>query len=244
MLFRYSLLHPIRDLLFKQNQPDKALEELQPFLSRKDLAFEEKRAVFQLAGLIKMKQMAYQDALKYFNQIQDNYLSGYCELLQGNLQNIQAYWGPLVQTRMNHWCISLFGLVTMQLNSFPTMFQVRNHLESDIYNLITAGQHQMVNHILSYSDFLTQANLETPKFIGRALLNISETDSQWIDMAGTLLLKAQKILPNDPEIYYHLGQYRVFIGDTDDACRVLKQCLMMSETYTPAQQLLTELEAA
>ena len=244
MSFRYSFLHPARDAFFKEKQAENAFKLLEPYLSQTDLGIEETRAVYQLAGLIRMSQYRYAEAKNYFNEVKDNYLSGYCELLQGNFQQIQSYWGPLLQYRVNHWCVSLFGLVTMQLNTYPTMFQVRNHLESDLSNLIKAGQDQMVENVLSYADFLTQVNLETPKFMGRALLNNLDIDDQWLEKSGQLLLMAQKTLPNDPEVYYHLGQYRVMKGETEDACRVLKQCIMMSPAYTPAEKLLKEIEAA
>lgn len=242
--FKFSMLNPARDCLFKQGKFDDAFELLNPFLNNKTLTPEEKKAVYQLAGLIRMKQLRFNEASGYFKQVDDAYMSGYCQLLMGEFQNIQGYWQPLLKSRINHWCIALFGLVTMQLNHYPTMFQVRNHLESDIGNLLAAGRDDMLKNLLSYVDLLTQVNLETPKFMGRALINNIDDTSDWLDEAGALLLKGQKTLPNDPEVYYHLGQYRLMKKQKEAAILVLNQCLMMNKDYTPAKDLLHKVKSA
>ena len=81
----------------------------------------------------------YREAIELYDEIDDSYQAGYCELMQGNLQQVQLYWTRTIQERNNHWCLTLFGLATRQLNCFPTLFQVRNHMESDLANMIQAG---------------------------------------------------------------------------------------------------------
>lgn len=245
--FKYSQLHPVRNVFFKEDNPSEAFSQLESFMSRDDLNPQEKKAVYQLAGFIRMKQRRFNEASDYFKKVDDHYMAGYCMLLMGEFQSIQNYWQPLINTRLNHWCIALFGLVTMQLNHYPSMFQVRNHIESDIGNLMLAGRDEMLKNLISYVDLLTQVNLEAPKFMGRALINnieLTSDESFWLNEAGKLLLKGQKTLPNDPEVYYHLGQYRVMKNEMDSARLVLNQCLMMNTDYTPAKDLLSVIEAA
>jgi len=50
----------------------------------------------------------------------------------------------------------------------------------------------------------------------------------------------QKILPNDPEIYYHLGQYSQSVGALSEAKSMYKHCLLLSPSYTPAKDRLRE----
>lgn len=233
-----AFLTPIRDLFYKEKNPERAYQEIQPHLKAK-LSTEEKRAVYELAGLILRDMRKYADAVKIYQAIDDPYQAGYCEMLQGNVMAIRNHWGKATQRRQNHWCLTLFGMISRQLATYPTTFQIRNHLESDITNLIRAGQFEYLENLLTYCDFLVQLNPETYKFAGRSLLH-----SGWLDRAGPFLLKGQKTLPNDPEIYFHLGQYSYQRGMIEDARIMLHQCLLISPTYNPAKELLTALPAA
>lgn len=224
-----------RDLFYKERDAVKAEAALKPHMTSPKTP-EEKRAVFELMGLILRAQCKFEEAYKLYEQINDHYQAGYCALCVGNLPQVQAQWTKVLMERQNHWCVSLYGMVTQQLRTYPTLFQVRNHLESDIANLISANQPAFLENMLNYIDFLTQLNLEAPKFAGRALMN-----SGWTDRAGPYLLKGQKALPNDPEIYFHLGQYSIMQKHHKEARLMLKQCLMISPTYSPAKELLDQL---
>lgn len=230
-----SYLQEARDLLFKEKDPQKAEAALRPLLSTPKTIYE-KRAAFELMGIILRDQQKYADAAKCYEQIGDFYQVGYCAMLQGKLQQIQQAWGRVLATRQDHWCVSLYGLITRQLRSYPTIFQVRNHMESDIANLIAAKRSDYLENMLSHVDFLTQINLEAPKFAGRSLMNAGV-----LDRAGGYLLKGQKTLPNDPEIYFHLGQYSAALNHFKEAELMLKQCLMISPSYRPASDLLAQL---
>jgi tetratricopeptide (TPR) repeat protein len=59
--------------------------------------------------------------------------------------------------------------------------------------------------------------------------------------AGSFLIRGQKALPNDPEIYFHLGQYSMALNHHTEARLMLKQCLLISPTYRPASELLGKL---
>lgn len=230
-----SYLQEARDLFFREKDPVKAEMALRSHLSAPKTIYE-KRAVFELMGLILRAQQRYEEASKYYEQIGDFYQLGYCAMLQGRLQTVQQAWGRVLASRQNHWCVSLYGLITRQLRSYPTIFQVRNHMESDIANLIAANRSDYLENLLGYVDFLTQINLEAPKFAGRSLMNAG-----LLDRAGGYLLKGQKTLPNDPEIYFHLGQYSAAVNHFKEAELMLKQCLMISPSYRPAGDLLAQL---
>jgi len=230
-----SYIQQARDLFYRQNDAAQAEAVLRPYMDTpRDL--QEKRAVHELMGLILRRQLKFNDALKIYEGINDFYQAGYCLMLQGQLNSVQPYWGKSLLERNNHWCVSLYGLLTKQLATYPTLFQIRNHIESDIANLIAAKQGVYLDNLLSYVDFLTQINLETPKFAGRALMHAGH-----LPQARDFLVRAQKALPNDPEIYFHLGQYSIALDHATEARLMLKQCLLISPTYRPAKELLGKL---
>ena len=230
-----SYIQEARDIMFRDKDPVKAENTLRPLLSKPQTLCE-KRAVYELMGIILRDQSRYDEAAKFYQQLGDNYQLGYCAMLQGKTQQMQQAWGKVLAIRQNHWCVALYGLINRQLRSYPTIFQIRNHMESDIANLIAAKQMDYLENFLSHVDLLTQINLETPKFAGRALMNAG-----WLNRAGKYLLQGQKTLPNDPEIYFHLGQYSALLNHVKEAKLMLNQCLMISPTYRPASELLASL---
>jgi tetratricopeptide (TPR) repeat protein len=233
-----SYIQQARDLFYRQKNAAQAEAVLRPLLDKpQDL--QEKRAVHELMGLILRSQLKFNDALRIYEGVNDFYQAGYCLMLQGQLHNVQQYWGKSLLERNNHWCVSLYGLLTRQLATYPTLFQIRNHIESDIANLIAARQGVYLDNLLSYVDFLTQINLESPKFAGRALMHAGH-----LQQARSFLVKGQKALPNDPEIYFHLGQYSIALEHHKEARLMLKQCLLISPTYRPAKELLNQLPAS
>jgi tetratricopeptide (TPR) repeat protein len=230
-----SYTEEARNSFYKQGNPQQAEAQLRPHL-KAPKGREEKRAVYELMGLILRSQKKFNEAATIYEQIQDYYQAGYCALMQGNLQQVQQHWNKLLIANQNHWCVTLYGLVTQQLRTYPTLFQVRNHIECDIASLIAAHRLDYLENLLSYVDFLTQINLETPKFAGRSLMHAG-----WLERAGAFLIKGQKALPNDPEIYFHLGQYSIALQHYNEARLMLKQCLLISPTYRPASELLSQI---
>ncbi len=226
-----------RDLFFKQKRVSEAEARLRPLMpTLPTLPFDQQRVASELMGLILREQIRYEEALDLYRHYQDDYQAGYCAMLLGDLPNLQKHWNQLLQKHGNHWCLTLYGLVTNELNSYPTLLQIRNHLESDIANFIQAGQLQYLKNLLAHVDELTQFNLESPKLIGRALLYNGKAAE-----ASPYLIKGQKALPNDPEIYFHLGQLSIALGHEREARLMLKQCLLISPTYRPATALLASI---
>jgi tetratricopeptide (TPR) repeat protein len=230
-----SYIRPARDLFFKERDVAGAEAMLSPQMGVPTL-LEEKRAVHELMGLILRAQGRFEEALQVYEPLEDHYQAGYCALLLGDMPRMQQHWTHILTVHPNHWCLSLYGMVMHQLRSYPSLFQIRNHLESDIANLIVAERLDYLDNLLAHIEFLTQLNLETPKFAGRALMHAG-----LLEKAGPFLLQGQKALPNDPEIYFHLGQFSVALQHYREARLMLKQCLMISPAYRPARELLTQI---
>ncbi len=231
-------LQQARKALFLENNAQLALDCLEPLLADADsLDFADRRGVLELAGLSLSRLGYYDQATQYFSATGDYYQAGYCQMLKGDINGTLQYWRPLSTLRQNHWCISLYGLIMNRMSSVPTFLQVRNHLEADIIHLAQAGQTQWVDHIVNHADTLGQINYEAYKFTGRALYHIGRYEK-----AGQMLLLGQRILPNDPEVYFHLGQYYHAIGQPQDATTAIKQCLLITPEYIPALDLLAKIQ--
>ncbi|MFN8615186.1 MAG: hypothetical protein U0003_04670 [Vampirovibrionales bacterium] len=89
---------------------------------------------------------------------------------------------------------------------------------------------------MNCAPILLQINPEVPKLMGRALLHANQPENRC-----TLLLLGQQTVPNDVEVYFHLGQCYQALGNIPAAQRCLNQCLLMSPDFRPAQWLLDSL---
>lgn len=221
-----------REALFIQKQPEAALALLAPWLFDKNLAGMDKRQVFELVGMAHQRCRQFDEATRAFSAIGDHYQAGYAQMLKGDLQQTGQLWQPLLALRQNHWAVWLFGLVSGTLKAMPTYLQLRNHLEADLGHLLWADQQKMIDSLLAYSDFLADVNYESHKYIGRAFLNGGHYEK-----AREFMLKGQRVLPNDPEVYYHLGEYFCAMDQPEQALLVLQQCIQMCPFYTPAKLL-------
>lgn len=236
-----SFLKPIRQACYRDKDYAHAWRLIEPLIKKPDPKWtpEELRAVGDLAATIMRARLQFKEALVLYEAIGDDYQAGYCLLLMKDLEGLRPHWTRVLEQRNNHWCLTLFGLANQQLSTVPTMFQIRQYLEGDISNFLLADCKAYVKSAISYANELGQINLESPKFIGRALLNSDKPE--WLEEAGKLLLLGQKLLPNDPEVYYHLAQARIKQKETKDAILMLKQALMINPTFMPAQDLMVTL---
>ena len=233
-------LNSAKQALMLEGQSDVALGYLLPMLEeRQNLSPDYLMAVMQMLGLASENKRQYDDATRYFLEAKDFYQAGYSQMLKGDIEQAIEHWKNLYEIRQNHWAGALLGMVTVRLTALPTFLQIRNHLEADIFHLIRAGQTQFLQNMLMYIDFLAEINYEAFKFAGRGLLNAGQAEQ-----SGPYLLKGQKVLPNDPEIYYHLGQYYHAMGQFDESTLMLKQCILISPYYVPARDLLGRMKEA
>ncbi len=231
-------LNQVRQLLFLDKNLPGALELLlKLFPDSQNLPEDERIALIEMLAIAYEQRQQYSEAAECYGLIQDYYQAGYCWMLHGDSQKAMADWKHVLARRNNHWCISLHGMITGTLSTIPTFLQIRNHIEADIVHLYHAKQLSMLENFLRYIDFLAEINYETYKFVGRALFNVGQ-----YPLAGQFLIKGQRLLPNDPEIYYHLGQYYQAINHFPESSVVLKQCILISPTYTPAIELLERIQ--
>ncbi|MDH4379340.1 MAG: hypothetical protein QE263_05495 [Vampirovibrionales bacterium] len=230
-------LIPIRTVLFQQGDARGALQALKTYQFKRGLAANERRAVMELVGLSYRILHEWEAAQQAFGEIPDPFQAGYCALLSGNVATAIRWWQPLIQKiNPNHWALSLLGMVTGQLQRWPSMLQIRNYLEQDVYALAEAGQGALLDNVLACAPILLQINPEAPKLMGRSLLY-----ARHFSKALELLLLGQRTLPQDSEVYFHLGQCYSALNDTLQARRCLHQCLMINPDYKPAQWLLETL---
>lgn len=238
---------PARLRLWQEKNPQRCLKGLESASQGKTLGPLSRLVKAETTGYALMALKDYDRASAQFASLELWYPAGYAQLLGGKLEATRQYWLKLLTLQPTHWAICLFGLVTRQPAQPPTFLQVRNYLEADLYHLITTGQAQLANNVLSHLDWLAQWNPEAYKLAGRALMHAG-----WLAQAGPLLLKAQATYPHDPEAYFHLAQF--YCGQLDAAATVklpgnptvqkgpailmLKQCLLMNPQYGPARELL------
>lgn len=229
----HATLNQARQALFLEDKPDEALDVLADLTKNlTHLELQYRLAVGELVGLAYERKGLYEEAGQTFITIGDRFQSGYCYMLLGRLDKATDCWRSMLADRPNHWCLILHGMVTSTLNALPTFLQIRNHIEADVIHLLRAGQEDMVTSLLRYVDVLSDINYECYKYVGRALFNAGK-----LEKAAEFLLKGQRTLPNDPEVYYHLGQYYHAVGQLEEAALMLHQCLLISATYTPAREL-------
>jgi len=229
----FRQLIPIRELFFAQHQTDDALRLLKPIMTNNTLSPQEQRACLELAALIYRHQKHFDLAQDCYATLDAPYQYGYCYMLQGKVEKAKPHWAKVVQTRENHWCQTLLGVLTQTVVGYPTLLQVRQHFEADLANIIFNCQWGYLNALLTAVDWLNECNPETYKFAGRTLMHCG-----LLDQAEPYLLEAQKTLPNDAEAYFHLGQFYWLQGAPSNAAILLNQCLLISPTYTPAHHLL------
>jgi tetratricopeptide (TPR) repeat protein len=240
----FAPLQPARKALFVDHNPIQCLMHLNDATLRSRLERSAQVAgpqislYVELCGYALMEQQHYSQAANHFAQVNKPYLAGYCAMLAGDLEFTRQQWQIQLGRRQSHWCLHLFGLITAQLSSYPTFLQVRNHLEGDVAHLAQAGQDVSLTNLLAGLDTLAQSNPEAYKLAGRSLLNVGR-----LDEALPLLLKAQSVLPQDAEIYYHLGQYYQACHNGPEARLMLRQCLAINGHYTPARWLLNTVDS-
>lgn len=236
----FTVLRPARQALWLENNPKRCLNRLADPTVRQALHqpgnAPVRQAYNELLGYALLQQNRYAEAGAHWQATGCWYLAGLAFVLAGQMEAARQAWAQVYTERRNHWCVVLYGLLTRQLQLWPTFLQVRNHLELTITFLIRSGQNQCLQSLLSYIPWLAQVNQEAYKLAGRSLMQ-----EGYMVEARPLLLKAQALFPMDAEIYFHLGQFYVRCHQPTEARLMLHQCLMMNPYYTPAKTLLQTL---
>lgn len=230
------VLNQIRDTFWVDNNVKQAFNDIEALLKTDGLSPQEQQAIIETAGLFCRYRRNFAQAIKHYARIPDYFQAGYCALLMGDLKQVETYWTPLVKANPTHWCAHLYGMISQQLQTVPTLLQIRNYLEQDICHLLQNNQIQFAENLLAHAHYLAQINPESYKLIGRSL-----TLEKRYKQAEYFLRLGQKNLPQDPEVYYHLGEILALLNRPTEAALMLKQCLLISSVYHPARELLNSL---
>lgn len=174
-------------------------------------------------------------ALNYYKLAGAHYQEGFCELLLGNEPKAKELWYSIPENSAVLWGRSLLDFINLEIKKLPSFLQIRNFLECDIGHFIRTDNLEYAENLISCNEVLAQLNLESYKFIGRALFNYG-----FLAQSYKYFEKSRKLIDNDPEIYFHLGQYFYSTNDTKECIKMLDKCVELNKEYTPAIDLKTK----
>lgn len=198
---------------------------------------EELFSIKSIIALAYLEEKSYFEAAQTFYEIGEKYQAGFCELLMGNIDRARELWTSLPENSIVSWGIVLLGLVTLEADISPSFLQIRNYLECDISYLIKAERLDYAENVIAYADYLSTVHPEAYKFIGKALFN-----SEYPNLAMTYYMKGCELLPEDPEIYYHIAQYMISEERYKEARQYLRRAVHLNKNYLPARSLLESLD--
>ena len=172
---------------------------------------------------------------EYFKK--NNYLLeyGYCLFLGGELDSAKEILEPLTSTRAE-WAVRLIALIKNVYGEMPTYFQIRSFLEIDISLFIKYNQIEYVQKILDNIDFLQEINMETYKFVARALLK-----NNYMGVSKIFLDKSCSDYYNDVELHYLYAEFYLAHDDKENALKAVNTCLRINPNYYPAVRTYKEL---
>lgn len=180
-----------------------------------------------LSGRIKNCR-AYFENHKYYTE------AGYCCIILDNLNKAEKLFQQAkdYDTRAC-WGLFLLQLLSDNIKSFPTYFQIRNFLEIDLGLLLMYCKENYVEKIVKYADYMAYYNPESYKFIGRAFWA-----NNFMPAAMFFLRRAKDKFYNDPELHYLLA-YIYYHNDKNiiQCQKSLKICLDILPEYAPAKRL-------
>lgn len=226
-------IYKTHDILIGKRNPQGAIDFIKNFIKENNV---EDSGIQHWLGLCYLEAAQLDNAIAAYLEIEGYYQAGFCELLKGNDTKANEYWLNIPVSEVQHWSNCLKTIIKGKIIETPTFLNLRNHLECDLGYLLKFKQETFANNILLLADRLVDFNMESYKFIGRALLN-----NGYSNASVKFLIDGQKLLPNDPEIYYHLGQYSLMVGARGEAITMFKHCKILSPSYTPADDRLKEL---
>ncbi len=176
----------------------------------------------------------YAKAAELYLKAGELYQSGFCELLQGNETEAEKIWDNCPSSPALHWGLCLLDFVKLKPKpNIPSYLQVRNFLEADIGYFITANKVRYAENIIKNEDVFISVNLESYKLIGRVLLNHG-----FLNMSKKYFIKSVKIVDQDSETFFHLGQLYHEMKAYNECIVMLKRCLDLNPYYIPATHLI------
>ncbi len=175
----------------------------------------------------------------YFESHGHNIESAYTNLVLGNLSKAEKLFekeAP-IDTRA-HWGLILLQMLSGDIVTPPTYFEIRNFLEVDLSILLTYCQGNFIERIIKNADMMAYYNLECYKFIGRAFWA-----HNYMPAAMFYLRRACERMYKDPELHYLLAYINYSnIKNIQECIKEIDICLRILPEYGPACMLKNKLE--
>lgn len=163
--------------------------------------------------------------------------SGYCELLNDNLENAKKLFLLIkAQDIRANWALFMISLIENNVKEYPSYFMLRNFLEIDLDMLIHYYKGDYVQKIIRFSDYMFSINPEVYKFIGRVFYN-----NNLEEQANFMLNRAKSYFYHDPELHYLFAYIHYKKGDFLNASKYVESCLKVLPQYYPAKALKEKL---
>lgn len=197
-------------------------------------------------GNLKIKKMLaflylqtnqYKEASEIYSELDLPYQQGFCELLQGHFSIAQRVWLGAENSPAINWARCLLDYIWGDYFQNPTFLQIRNFYELSIEYFLQANQTVYAENLINCVPDLAEVNMEVYKYTGRALLN-----SDYYSFCLQFFQKSAEIMPQDPEIYFHIGQYYLKCNNIVNAKFNLEKCLRLNSAYTSAELLLKSIQ--
>lgn len=180
-----------------------------------------------LSGRIKGCK-AYFESHNYYTE------SGYCCVVLDELNKAEEFFNK-AKNEDNRACWGLFLLqmITGEIKSSPTYFQIRNFLELDLNIFLLYCKGNYIENIIKYADYMAYYNPECYKFIGRVFWA-----NRFIPAAKFFLRRAKDKFYQDPELHYLLAYIAYYEDKNVEQCqKSLNTCLELLPEYAPAKNL-------
>lgn len=170
----------------------------------------------------------------YFENHNYNTEVAYCCLVLDETEKAEEFFNK-AKTYDNRACWGLFLLqmITGEIKSSPTYFQIRNFLELDLNILLLYCKGDYVESIIKYADYMAYYNPECYKFIGRVFWA-----NGFIPAAKFFLRRAKDKFYQDPELHYLIAYIAYYEEKNLEQCqKSINTCLELLPEYAPAKNL-------
>ncbi len=175
----------------------------------------------------------------YFESHGHNIECAYANLVLGNLSKAEKLFEKEAHASTRaHWGLILLQMLSGDIVTPPTYFEIRNFLEVDLSILLTYCQGNYVEKILKNADYMAMYNLECYKFIGRVFWA-----HNYMPASMFYLRRACERMYKDPELHYLLAYINYSnIKNIQECIKEIDICLRILPEYGPACMLKDKLK--
>ena len=154
----------------------------------------------------------------------------------GDREKTRFFWEQTEDNAVTTWSKCLIDFIDLKILKTPSYLQIRTFLEKDLTAILNAKQMTFAENIIYCSTELAKISLETYKLIGKSLFNAGFTP-----LSARYFMKSMDIVDKDPEVYYFLARYYIYIDALEEAKDFLCEALYLNDYYLPAKSLLKTL---